>query len=213
MKKLIFIFLVMFCSNAYGAVSADMSEYVRKDVFEARMDKLDAKMDRVFEELKSIRDEQKILNEELKSRKQEINDLSKNIAVLSQKVDNNFITLNNKIDANFITLNNKIDSSFAILDKKIDGNFATLNSKIDGNFETLSARIDRVDSRVEDLRSDIYLGLVVLGIIVALPSVKSFFQWWEERKALRSPSFTLEDIERLMDSKINQVLLKGSINQ
>lgn len=187
-KLLILSFLIMFCSNAYGAVSADMSEYVRKDVFELRMDKLDAKIDRIFEELKS--------------QKQEINDLSKNIAVLSQKVDDNFITLNNKID-----------SSVAILDKKIDGNFATLNNKIDGNFETLSARIDRVDSRVEDLRSDIYLGLVVLGIIVALPSLKSFFQWLQERKALRTPSFTLEDIERLMDSKINQALLKGSINQ
>ena len=49
--------------------------------------------------------------------------------------------------------------------------------------------------------------------VKSIPSVKSFVQWLEERKALRSPSFTLEDIERLMDSKINQVLLKGSINQ
>ena len=63
----------------------------------------------------------------------------------------------------------------------------------------LSARIDGIDNRVSDLRNDIYLGLVILGIILGLPNFQKFFQWREAHKS----TLSLQDVERLIDSKLN----------
>ena len=63
----------------------------------------------------------------------------------------------------------------------------------------LSARIDGIDNRVSDLRNDIYLGIVILGIILALPNIQKFFQWREAHKS----TLSLQDVERLIDSKLN----------
>mgnify|MGYP002622623748 CR=1 FL=1 len=69
----------------------------------------------------------------------------------------------------------------------------------------LSTRIDGLDARMGDLRNDIYLGLVVLGIIVGLPTVQKIFQSYTERK----PSFTLEDVKRLIEE--NNVKLERKL--
>ncbi|MBQ2616738.1 MAG: hypothetical protein IJF90_07755, partial [Synergistaceae bacterium] len=59
-----------------------------------------------------------------------------------------------------------------------------------------------IEGRVGDLRNDIYLGLVILGIVVGLPVVQKALQKWEERKAARNASqlpFTLDDVRRLIE--------------
>lgn len=94
---------------------------------------------------------------------------------------------------------NELSKTFAVLSERIDRNFDTLSARIDGVNNSLSSRIDGLDNRVSDLRNDIYLGLVVLGIIVALPNIQKFFQWREARR----PAFTLEDVERLIDAKLS----------
>ncbi len=59
---------------------------------------------------------------------------------------------------------------------------AVLSERVDRNFDTLSRRIDGVENRMSDLRSDIYLGLVILGLIAGYPAAKDFFRWRDERK-------------------------------
>ena len=57
------------------------------------------------------------------------------------------------------------------------------------------------------MRQDLYLGLVIIGLLAAYPAAKEFFKWREERKE-RIPSFTLEDVRRLIEE--NNVKLRGS---
>lgn len=70
-----------------------------------------------------------------------------------------------------------------------------MSERIDRKIETLSARIDGLDARMGDLRNDIYLGLVVLGIIVGLPTVQRMLQSHVDRK----PTLTIEDVKRLIE--------------
>ena len=135
MRKIITIILLLLMSGtSYGAVSEDMSVYVRKDVFDVQMQNLNANMERILQKLDSL--------------ETKVNDMS---------------------------------------------------DRISG----LSARVDGIDARMGDLRNDIYLWLVILGIVVGVPSVQ---KWYERLKRLR-PSVTLEDVKRLIAE--NNAKLQG----
>lgn len=57
MKKvciLLFMQLLFFASACLGAVSEDMSAYVRKDVFEVYMQNINTNMERIFQKLDSM---------------------------------------------------------------------------------------------------------------------------------------------------------------
>ena len=129
------ILLVLTSVTSEGAVSGDMSEYVRKDVYEVQMQNLNGNMERILQKLDSI--------------ESKVNNMSDRIT-------------------------------------------------------ELSARVDGLDARMGDLRNDIYLGLVILGIIVGVPSVQ---KWYESLKASR-PSVTLEEVKRLIEEN-NAELLKS----
>ena len=121
----------------------------------------------------------------------EIKNINSNMEKISTKLDN----LEKSV--------NELAQSVAVLSERIDRNFDTLSSRIDGVSNTLSSRIDNLDARISDLRNGIYLGLVFFGIIAALPSVKEFFRWREKNKQVNKQSFTLEDVERLIEMKLN----------
>ena len=72
----------------------------------------------------------------------------------------------------------------------------------------LSERVNGVENRMGDLRQDIYLGLVILGLLAAFPAAKEFFKWREDRKDTRTQSFTLEDVKRLIAEAITEAKLK-----
>lgn len=157
MKAIITILLLLTMSEASnGAVSGDMTEYVRKEVFEVHMQSINAKLDMIVNVVKEVRDEQE-------RQRKDINDLTKAVSVMSERIDR--------------------------------------------NFETLSARVDGLDARMGDLRNDIYLGLVILGILVGVPSVQ---KWYERLKASR-PAITLEDVKRLIEENNAELMktLKG----
>ena len=76
MRKFVIVMLMLLLMTAgasYGAVSDDMSVYVRKDVFEVYMQNINAKFDMIMEELKE--------------QKRMIADLSDRVANLSGRVD------------------------------------------------------------------------------------------------------------------------------
>ncbi|MBR0184447.1 MAG: hypothetical protein IJQ24_00320 [Synergistaceae bacterium] len=191
MKKLTLALMIMLQMTAvsYGAVSGDVGEYVRKDLFEAYMKNFQATQERILDELKEIRQVQV--------------EQGKAIAALSAKVDGNYASLSQRIDGNYVSQSQKIDGNYDALSQKIDGNYASLSNRIDGNYVSLSNRIDGLESRMDDFRNYLYLILVLLGIMVAFPSVQKFWQW----KAEHQPSFTLEDVKRLI-AENNAELLK-----
>ena len=186
MKKFILTLTItlIFTASAFAASSDDI--YVRKDVFDVHMQNINSKLELILTELQAQKNE-------MKSMRNDINELSKNVSVLSERIDRNFDTLSARIDG----VNNSLSS-------RIDGLDASLSSRIDGINASLSARIDGLDNRVSDLRNDIYLGLVILGIIVGLPNIQKFFQRREaNRREAYKPAFTLEDVERLIDTKLS----------
>ena len=68
-------------------------------------------------------------------------------------------------------------------------------SEIARAVSVLSQRIDGLEARLGDTQNYLYLLLVLLGIIVALPFVQRFLEWKDSRK----PSITLEDVKRLIE--------------
>ena len=66
----------------------------------------------------------------------------------------------------------------------------------------MSGQIEGLDKRIDSQQNYLYLVLVILGIIVALPTVQKMLQGREERKEARKSFITLEDVERLIDAKM-----------
>ncbi|MBQ6969492.1 MAG: hypothetical protein IJP85_04105 [Synergistaceae bacterium] len=101
-------------------------------------------------------------------------------------------------DAKMEAMFNRLHGDIQALSERMDGNFAALSRRMDG----LDKRMDGLDKRMDDLQHYLYLVLVLLGIIVALPSVQKALQWREERKEARKSSITLEDVERPIDARM-----------
>ena len=159
MKKIIVALLLLTMSSAcFGAASEDMSVYVRKDVFEAKMEAMNAKLDMLLEQMKNLQEEQKAMRKDL-------SELTTAVSVMT--------------------------------------------ARIDRNFDTLSARIDGLDKRMDYQQNYLYLLLVILGIIVALPTVQKMLQGREDRKNSRKESITLEDVMRLIEQ--NNARMAGKI--
>ncbi len=126
MRKFILAILITIATATFalGAVSEDMSVYVRKDLFDVKMDAF----------MTEIRGEFQVVNAKLEA--------------LSRRIDDNYHSL---------------------------------------------------DTRISDVRNDMYLGFVILGIIVTLPMVQKMLQGREERKDVHKAFVTLEDVRRLIE--------------
>ena len=152
MKKFIIALIVtlVFTAPSFAASSDDI--YVRKDVFDVHLLNINQNLERISNRLDKI---------ELS-----ISELSKAIAVLSERTDR--------------------------------------------NFDILSARIDGTNSRIDDLRNGMYLWLVIIGtfstlvgVVIAWPRAKNFIQNMYNKRDSQKQYFTLDDIEKLIDARIN----------
>ena len=165
---------------------ASENEFVRKDVYEA---------------------DQRALMSEIKLGNAEI----------LKRFDQVAIELNGKIEKINVELNNKIDKFATDLDKKIDKVNADLSSRIDkleaqtnSRFDKLEARIEVIDANLQYLNkrlddTQLYMSwiLALIGILVAVAvvAVPYFF-----RKIFK-PSITLEQVEELINTKIEQAFM------
>ena len=68
-------------------------------------------------------------------------------------------------------------------------------SNIAASVAALSQRVHDIDARIGDTQNFLYLLIVMLGILMALPMVQKFLEW----NASRKPSITLEDVKRLIE--------------
>ena len=195
------ILILIFSSVSYAAVSEDI--YVRKDVFDAEMRNINTKLDNILEELKSQR-------RELNEVKQGQIELTKTVAVLSERVDRNFETLSSRMDSMEKTMSEKFEAIEKNFSEKISSLEKSFSEKISSVEKNFSVRIDdlqhamavqyrSLDDRINDLRNGLYLWLVVIGLILGYEPAKKFFQHLQERKAKQSaPSITIEDVKRLI---------------
>ena len=94
--------------------------------------------------------------------------------------------------------------SVAVLSERVDGNFSTLSGRIDGNFATLSGRIDGLEKRVDTTNTFLYYLLVLIGAMMILPFFNKWWENYEAKKQASNPSFTLDDVKRLIaEAKLN----------
>ncbi|MBR0168933.1 MAG: hypothetical protein IJQ08_09690 [Synergistaceae bacterium] len=101
MRKILAVMIVLLTTSgtSYGAVSEDMSVYVRRDVFEVYMQNMNANMGRILDELKEQR--------------KAINDLSDRVSNLSDRVSN----LSGRVDG----LDKRLDSVNSRIDDLRNG--------------------------------------------------------------------------------------------
>ena len=165
MKKIFCAALMMFvmCSVSLGA-SEDMSVYVRKDVFDAKMELLLTRIEGKIDSLS-----------------ERINGLEKRMDVMDKRIDDGFSGLNKRIDEGLSAVNKRIDEGLSAVNKRID--------------EGLSA----VNTRIDDTHNFLYLIIVLLGIMLAVPFINKFFDF---HKVHRTHFTTVEDVKRLITEAI-----------
>ena len=186
MKKIFlsFIFCFTLCLGvAHGASSDDI--YVRRDVFEVEMkninlrfDQVNSRLDQIIDEIKAQRKEftealaaqRKEFTEALAAQKKEFTD-----ALATQKKE-------------FTDALAAQEENFHELAKSI----VALNERMNG----IELRFNDLKNSIGDLRNNIYLWLVVIGIIVGLPSVQKFLQVRDEQKEKRS-SLTIDELSAI----------------
>ena len=114
MKKIFLTALLIFLvpSLSYGAVSEDMSVYVRQDVFDAKMEALFLRLHNEIENLG--------------------NRIDGNIKALSERIDGNYKELLCRIDGNYATLSERTEGNYKDLSNRIDVNYRDLSNRIDG---------------------------------------------------------------------------------
>ena len=183
------IFAVAFISITLICLWSDLSfgaeaEYVRKDVFEAYMQSINTKFDRILSEISGMKTEiANMKNDNARLRielKTEISDLRSEIKAEIAEIKAELKTQKNDI---------------ASLTQTV----ATLAEQVRGLNNGLAQHIRESENRITDIRNDIYLGLVVLGVIFSLPAIKDFFNNRDEKKAASSQTITLEDVKRLIE--------------
>ena len=124
--------------------------------------------------------------------------------VYMQNINANMERILHKIDSLEEKMNQRIDN----LNQRIDNLDAKVNNVSDG-LSNLSGRfdgrIDELDKRIDDLRNGIYLWLVAISLVISWPKVQDILQ----KLGKPSPSFTLEDVKRLIEE--NNAELKKSL--
>ncbi len=170
------------------------SEYVRKDVFEAYMQSINTKFDRILSEISGI--------------KTEMANMKRDNANLRTEVKSEIANLRGELKAEIANLRSELKAEIAEIKTELKTQrnditsltqtVATLAEQVRGLNNSLAQHIRESENRITDIRNDIYLGLVVLGVIFSIPNIKEFFNNREVKKA-KSQTITLEDVKRLID--------------
>ena len=100
-------------------------------------------------------------------------------------------------------LRKEIQDTKSELRKEIQDTKSELNAKIQANataIQQTNARLDVTNARLDDLYTMVYWGIALLGILITLaavaPSIVQVLQ------SIKKPSITLEDVERIIDAKL-----------
>ena len=175
---LVLVIFIAFSQAAFGAVSNDMSEYVRKDVLEER--------DRTL--ITEIRlGNEKILRE-MDRRFNEVNTkMDRRFNEMHSEMDRRFNEVHTEMDRRFNEVHSEMDKRFGELEKQI----ATINERTEGtktstywNFNVLT----------------IILAVVTLlvAFTVFAPALSTFL------KSMRTKKIPLDELEEILDKLLEK---------
>lgn len=83
-------------------------------------------------------------------------------------------------------------------------------ANLSGRVEALSVGVDGVDKRIDDLRKDLFYGLVIFGIFMFGAKLMATAQQQEQSAS----SITLEDVKQLIDQRLieeNNARMSGKV--
>ena len=212
MKKFLTATLIaiVISTAAFGATSNDV--YLRQDVFEAKMDAFMAEIRLMNEQTRSelrkeIQDTKTELQKEIQNTKKEIQDTK---TELQKEIQDTKTELNEKIQGTKTELQKEIQDTKTELQKEIQDTKTELNEKIQANttaIQQTNARIDVTNARLESLITMVYWGIALLGILITLAAVAPSIV--QVLKGFSKSKITLEDVERLIDAKLQAKNAQG----
>ena len=115
-----------------------------------------------------------------------------------------------KMDAFMAEIRLMNEQTRSELRKEIQDTKTELNEKIQANttaIQQTNARIDVTNARLESLITMVYWGIALLGILITLAAVAPSIV--QVLKGLSKSKITLEDVERLIDAKIQAKNAQG----
>lgn len=77
-----------------------------------------------------------------------------------------------------------------------------LRSEIKQEIQATNSRIDATNARIDDLYTMVYWGLALMGIILAFSAAVPYLV--KLFNNIFQPRFTLEDVEKLIDAKLQR---------
>ena len=115
-----------------------------------------------------------------------------------------------KMDAFMAEIRLMNEQTRSELRKEIQNTKTELNEKIQANttaIQQTNARIDVTNARLESLITMVYWGIALLGILITLAAVAPSIV--QVLKGFSKSKITLEDVERLIDAKIQAKNAQG----
>ena len=115
-----------------------------------------------------------------------------------------------KMDAFMAEIRLMNEQTRSELRKEIQDTKTELNEKIQANTTAIlqtNARIDVTNARLESLITMVYWGIALLGILITLAAVAPSIV--QVLKGFSKSKITLEDVERLIDAKIQAKNAQG----
>ena len=77
-----------------------------------------------------------------------------------------------------------------------------LRSELNSRIDATNARIDVTNARLDELKTAVYWGIALLGILITLAAVAPYLVKVLQSINIPKPTLTLEDVERLIDAKL-----------
>ena len=185
------MFVLVTFGVSYGAETADSEIYVRKEVFNAHMDSINSKFDIMMGEMKLIREEMKQMREEMR---EEIRGIKEDMKQMREETKAEISSIREEMKQMREETKAEINGIRQEMNKEIKSLRQDI-SNIAASVAALSQRVHDIDARIGDTQNFLYLLIVMLGILMALPMVQKFLEW----NASRRPSITLEDVKRLIE--------------
>ena len=144
---------------------------------------------------------------------------SGDIYVRQDVFDAKMEALFNRIHAEIVGLRQELKNDISELRQELKsdinelrGDIKALSARVDGvdkRIDGLDKRIDSVDKRIDGTNTFLYYLLVLLGILVAIPSVS---KWLDSRREMKS-AITIDDVKRLIEEnnfQLQQKFFKGN---
>ena len=182
---LVLVIFIAFSQAAFGAVSNDMSEYVRKDVLEER--------DRTL--ITEIRlGNEKILRE-----------MDRRFNEVNTKMDRRFNEMHSEMDRRFNEVHTEMDRRFNEVHSEMDKRF----NEVDKHFGELEKQIATINERTEGTKTSTYWNFNVLTIILAVVTLLVAFTVFAPAlstflKSMRTKKIPLDELEEILDKLLEK---------